>query len=84
MTERKIVSEYTRGIQKEFNKILFQNVKMTDWKMELSPIDAENANDYLVWIMYWLTPEEVSAMNAKEYETLLVEVGKLQTSQVNG
>lgn len=79
--EREIeLKPYTRGIDKEFNKVLFENTKsmLVDWKqnLDIPPMNIQNANDYLVSAMTWLTADEIENLPVEDYEEILEEINK--------
>lgn len=80
-----IKNKYTRKVQREYNRILLANAKVSNesWepKVEVDPMNVQFANDYLVSELFWLTQEQVDGMDIKEYDNLLVEAGKVQNPQ---
>lgn len=80
-----IKNKYTRKVQREYNRILLANAKVSNesWepKVEVDPMNVQFANDYLVWELFWLTQEQVDEMDITEYDNLLVEAGKVQNPQ---
>lgn len=84
--EREIeLKPYTRGIDKEFNKVLFENTKsmLVDWKqnLDIPPMNIQNANDYLVSAMTWLTAEEIENLPVEDYEEILEEINKVKNGK---
>ena len=73
---------YTRGIDKEFNKILFNWAKTTtvDWKpnFDIPPMNIQDANDYIVKAMTNLTDEEVANLSLDDYSTILEKVSEIK------
>lgn len=87
--ERKIVNEFTRKIEKEYNRILFVNANViTDekWKanFRVNPNDIQDAKDYLVWSLFWLTETEVENLKANEFEALIKQADKFIETEKNG
>lgn len=74
-----IKNKYTRAVQREFNRILFQNAKVVGTNTEFDPSQIDVANDYLVMTIYWLTQQEVDDMEPSTFESLVSEVGKLSS-----
>ena len=84
--EREIeLKAYTRGIDKEFNKVLFENTKsmLVDWKqnLDIPPMNIQNANDYLVSAMTWLTADEIENLPVEDYEEILEEINKVKNGK---
>lgn len=74
-----IVKEaYTRGIDKEFNKVLFEWTKsmLVDWKqsLDIPPMNIQNANDFLIKAMTNLTEQEIEDLPVADYEELLEQI----------
>ena len=78
--EVEITSVYTRWIDKEFNKILFKDVKAntstaSQW-VDLSLENIQDANDYLVKAMTNLNEEQISQLMIEDYNKILAEIEK--------
>ena len=72
-----IKNKYTRAVQKEFNRILFLNSKVDNrWQVEMNPSQIDEANDYLVMVLYGLTKEVIDEMDPVEFGELVDAVGK--------
>ena len=74
---------YTRGMDKEFNRILFDWAKTTttvDWKpsFDIPPMNIQNANDFIVRVMTNLTAEEVENLSLDDYTTILNKVSEIK------
>ena len=73
---------YTRWIDKEFNKILFKDVKAntntaTQW-IELNLENVQDANDYLVKAMTNLTDEQIEQLSIDDYNKIIAEIEKIK------
>lgn len=80
--EVEITSTYTRWIDKEFNKILFKDVKAntstaTQW-IDLNLENIQDANDYLVKAMTNLNEEQISNLSIEDYNKILAEIDKIK------
>lgn len=73
-----IKQKYTRGIQREFNKIMFGNSEMINGQVKLDPSRIDEANDYLVMTLFGISKDELDEMDPIEFEKLTQETGKLQ------
>ena len=77
-----IKSTYTRWIYKEFNKILFKDVKAnTNTASQWIDVNLENiqdANDYIVKAMTNLTDEQIAQLSIDDYNKILAEVEKIK------
>ena len=77
-----IKSTYTRWIDKEFNKILFKDVKAnTNTASQWIDVNLENiqdANDYIVKAMTNLTDEQIAQLSIDDYNKILAEVEKIK------
>lgn len=82
-----IKNKYTRAVQREFKRLMFVNSKVwSEWleqKIELDPNSLENANDYLVKTLYWLTDEELDQLSSIEFDKMLAEAGKAWSPLLN-
>lgn len=81
-----IINEvYTRGIDKEFNRILFEWAKTTtiDWKpnFDIPPMNIQNANDYVVEAMTNLTKEEVQNISLDDYSKILERITEIKNGE---
>ena len=76
---------YTRGIDKEFNKVLFNGTKsqLVDWKqtLDIPPMNIQEANDYLVKAMTGLTDDEVLNLENSDYDKILEEINKIKNGE---
>lgn len=76
---------YTRGIDKEFNRILFEWAKTTtiDWKpnFDIPPMNIQNANDYVVEAMTNLTKEEVQNISLDDYSKILERITEIKNGE---
>lgn len=76
---------YTRGIDKEFNKILFKWVwaVSVDWKtsLDISPDNIQEANDFLVKAMTNLTEEEVMQLPLDDYNSILEDINNIKNGK---
>ena len=75
-------STYTRWIDKEFQKILFKDVKantntVSEW-IDLSLENIQDANDYLVKVMTNLSEEQIAQLSIKDYNDILAEIEKIK------
>lgn len=76
-------SAYTRWIDKEFQKILFKNVKAntstasTQW-VEMNVENIQDANDYLVKAMTNLSDEQIANLSIDDYNKILEEIEKIK------
>lgn len=82
-TEKEITfKEYTRRIDKWYKSILYKDfsVGVTEdmWNFKFSPITLEEANDYLIKELTWLTADEVDDLAQGTYNKLLAECNKLK------
>ena len=77
-----IKSTYTRWIDKEFNKILFKDVKAnTNTASQWIDVNLENiqdANDYIVKAMTNLTDEQIAQLSIDDYNKILAEIEKIK------
>lgn len=78
--EVEIASVYTRWIDKEFNKILFKDVKgntntAVQW-VDIPLWNIQDANDYLVKAMTNLNEEQISQLLIEDYNKILAEIEK--------
>lgn len=75
-------STYTRWIDKEFNKILFKDVKAnTNTASQWIDVNLENiqdANDYIVKAMTNLTEEQIAQLSIDDYNKILAEIEKIK------
>lgn len=75
-------STYTRWIDKEFQKILFKDVKAntstaTQW-IDVSLENIQDANDYVVKAMTNLTEEQISQLSIDDYNRIVAEIDKIK------
>ena len=75
-------STYTRWIDKEFQKILFKDVKansnsVSEW-VDLNLANVQDANDYLVKAMTNLNEEQISKLLIDDYNKILAEIEKIK------
>ena len=81
-----IQNVYTRKVDREYTKKLFQNsAGMTTGAngkptIAINPADMQDANDYLVMAMTWATQEEIDALSPKEFDALVEKINKLKQS----
>ena len=80
--EVKFTSTYTRWIDKEFQKILFKDIKAntntaTEW-IEMNLENIQDANDYLVKAMTNLNEEQISQLSISDYNEILAEIEKIK------
>lgn len=80
--EVEFASTYTRWIDKEFQKILFKDVKAntstaSQW-IEMSVENIQDANDYLVKAMTNLNEEQISELSIDDYNKILAEIEKIK------
>ena len=80
--EVQFTSTYTRWIDKEFQKILFKNVKAnTSTTSQWIDLDLENiqdANDYIVKAMTNLNEEQIADLSIDDYNKILAEIEKIK------
>lgn len=82
-TEKEITfKEYTRRIDKWYKNILYKDINVdisenAQW-MKFSPLVLEEANDYLIRELTWLTADEVLELSHDKYNEILSECKKLQ------
>lgn len=78
--EVEFTSAYTRWIDKEFNKILFKDVKANTnsvWQgIDISLENIQDANDYLVKSMTNLNDEQISQLMIEDYNKIIAEIEK--------
>jgi len=75
-------STYTRWIDKEFQKILFKDVKAntstaSQW-LDLNLENIQDANDYLVKAMTNLNEEQIAQLSLDDYNKILAEIEKIK------
>ncbi len=75
-------SAYTRWVDKEFQKILFKNVKantnaIAEW-VEMNLENIQDANDYLVKAMTNLSDEQIAQLSIDDYNNILAEIEKIK------
>lgn len=75
-------SAYTRWVDKEFQKILFKNVKantnaIAEW-VEMNLENIQDANDYLVKAMTNLSDEQIEQLSIDDYNKILAEIEKIK------
>ena len=80
--EVEFTSTYTRWIDKEFQKILFRDVKAntntaTQW-IDMNLENIQDANDYLVKAMTNLNEEQISQLSINDYNNILAEIEKIK------
>ena len=80
--EVEFTSVYTRWIDKEFNKILFKDVKAntstaTQW-IDLNLENIQDANDYIVKAMTNLNEEQIEQLAIEDYNKILAEIEKIK------
>lgn len=80
--EVEFASTYTRWIDKEFQKILFKDVKAntntaSQW-IEMNVENIQDANDYLVKAMTNLNEEQISQLSIDDYNKILAEIEKIK------
>ena len=73
---------YTRWIDKEFQKILFKDVKantstVSQW-VEMNLENIQDANDYLVKAMTNLNEEQIAQLSIEDYNKILAEIEKIK------
>lgn len=78
--EVEFTSLYTRWIDKEFNKILFKDVKantntVSQW-VDLNLENIQDANDYVVKAMTNLNEEQISQLAIDDYNKIIAEIEK--------
>lgn len=80
--EVEFTSTYTRWIDKEFQKILFKDVKAnTNTAMQGIDMNLENiqdANDYLVKAMTNLNEQQIEQLSIDDYNKILAEIEKIK------
>lgn len=80
--EIEFTSTYTRWIDKEFQKILFRDVKANTntatQGIDLSLENIQDANDYLVKAMTNLTDEQIQQLSIDDYNKILAEIEKIK------
>ena len=82
-TEKEITfKEYTRRIDKWYKNILYKDINVdisenAQW-MKFSPLVLEEANDYIIKELTWLTADEVDDLSQETYNKVLAECKKLQ------
>ena len=76
------VSTYTRWIDKEFQKILFKDVKANSntagQGIDLSLENVQDANDYLVKAMTNLNEEQISQLSADDFNKILTKIEEIK------
>ena len=80
--EVEFASTYTRWIDKEFQKILFKDVKAntstaSQW-IEMNVENIQDANDYLVKAMTNLNEEQIAELSIDDYNKILAEIEKIK------
>ena len=72
---------YTRGIDKEFNAILFKWIKANSatQAIDLDLMNIQEGNDYLVKAMTNLTDEEISALSISDYNKILDKITEIKS-----
>ena len=80
--EVEFTSTYTRWVDKEFQKILFKNVKantnaIAEW-VEMNLENIQDANDYLVKAMTNLSDEQIAQLSIDDYNKILAEIEKIK------
>lgn len=80
--EVEFTSAYTRWVDKEFQKILFKNVKantnaIAEW-VEMNLENIQDANDYLVKAMTNLSDEQIAQLSIDDYNKILAEIEKIK------
>lgn len=78
--EVEFTSVYTRWIDKEFNKILFKDVKANtntvSQGVDLNLENIQDANDYIVKAMTNLNEEQISQLALDDYNKIIAEIEK--------
>lgn len=74
---------YTRKMDREFNEMCFQWMKVTPSQLtsgtfEVDISNLQKANDYLIMQMTWLTQDELDGMSSEDYNKVLQEVEKMK------
>ena len=74
---------YTRKMDREFNEMCFQWMKVTPAQLtsgnfEVDIANLQKANDYLIMQMTWLTQDELDGMSSEDYNKVLQEVEKMK------
>lgn len=82
----KTMQNYTRKIDREYQKMLMKGAKTTTWKdgkpsIEIDPNNIQDANDHLVMSLFLLTQSEVDDMTLEDYNNKLEEVNKMRDFQ---
>lgn len=75
------MQNYTRKIDREYQKMLMKNAKTTtssDWSptIEIDPNNIQDANDYLVMSLFWVSQKEVDDMELNEYNEKLEQANE--------
>lgn len=78
-------SVYTRWVDKEFQKILFNWVKAStsiamnsnQW-IDMNLENIQDANDYLVKAMTNLSDEQIANLSIDDYNKILAEIEKIK------
>lgn len=77
---------YTRWIDREYNRLLLINSKVSnsngDTTIDVDPNQAQIAQDHLVKTMFDKTQEEVDAMTMQEYDECLQQIEKEKNPQL--
>lgn len=78
--------QYTRKIDREYNKLLMKGAKTTtgiDGKpsIELDLANMQDANDYLVMTLFWIKQKELDEMSVDEYNQKLEEANEMRNPQ---
>lgn len=81
--EVEISKIYTRKMDREFNEMCFQWMKVTPSQLtsgnfEVDIANLQKANDYLIMQMTWLTQDELDGMSSEDYNKVLQEVEKMK------
>lgn len=76
---------YTRKIDREYNRILFEwsdfgTDSTGNVKTSINPAQMQLANDYLVKEMFGKTDNEIDEMEVAEYNKLLADVNELKSN----
>ena len=78
-------SVYTRGIDREYNKILFDGSKpiTVNWvqTLEIVPQNIQLANDYLITALTNLTTAEIDELAVSDYDKVLEEVNNVKNGE---
>jgi len=72
---KNIIWTYTRKIDKEYNRLLFKScIVSTDntgkQNFSINPADIQDAKDYLLKVLCWMSDVEVENLSIKEYEEI--------------